>query len=319
MAATIQSIAREAGVSIATVSRVINGSANVAEPTARRIRAAARVVGASLRPRPPAKRCFRTRNIAVVYGDANQLSLNEWGFLDGFEEVFDANDLRLVVVRLVDGDSVPRLLDRRECDGIVVLPDLRDVTHEVADALASFPCIQMVRRGVPKDIGDEFFCDNRLVVELAVDHLLGHGAQRPAFFNLDRNHPACRERGELFRAELVRRGMPAPQDIRTRAAASRLFALPASRRPDALFVPMDAQLPALYDLLRSAGVEPMADIDIVSCDNSPRFRDGLSPRPAAIDLQWRELAVHAARHLLWRIEHPDAPRIRFSVHPLLVP
>src|SRR5207253_6101649 len=66
---TIQDVADQAGVSIATVSRVLNDRADVSTETRERVREVARSVGYSADPTARALATQRTRLVAVVVGD----------------------------------------------------------------------------------------------------------------------------------------------------------------------------------------------------------------------------------------------------------
>src|SRR3954471_21196379 len=66
---TIRDVAEQAGVSIATVSRVLNDRADVSEETRERVREVARSVGYSADPTARALATQRTRLIAVLVGD----------------------------------------------------------------------------------------------------------------------------------------------------------------------------------------------------------------------------------------------------------
>ncbi len=326
---SIEKIAKQAEVSMATVSRVINNSAPVSEEKARRVRDAAAGLGYCLRPKPPSKTCFRTRNVALIYAGLSAMQLNEWGFVDGFESVFSENDFRLMLVQMPENGTLPRVLAQHDCDGIVIVSELNKVSDVVINTLETLPCIQMVHENTHRPFGDEFFCDNRLIAKLAVEHLLGLGVKRPAFFNIHPEHRACCERERYFQffldqakvegVKLAADSMPsknAPdyvlaQQIIERAAGMR-------PRPDGLFVPVDYQLPELYMALRHHGIEPMKDIQIISCDNSERHLVKADPRPATMDLHWRTLARHAARQLIWRMEHPFGPQVRLIVKPEII-
>ena len=325
----IKSIAEQAGVSLATVSRVINNSAPVSEETAGRVRSAASGLGYCLRPKPPSKTCFRTRNVALVYAGWNQMQLNEWGFVDGFEEVFSENDLRLMLVQMPETGALPRVLAQQDCDGIVILSELNSVSDAVVKALERVPCIHMVHETPLQPFGDEFFCDNRLIAKLATEHLLRVGVKHPAFFNIHPEHHACIERELYFKffmeqanikvTSLVASPMPS-QTTPSHVLAQQVVEQMAKMRhcPDGLFVPVDYQLPELYSALKAQGIEPMKDVQIISCDNCERHLVKTDPRPVTIDLHWRDLACHAARQLIWRIEHPAGPPVRLVVKPEII-
>ncbi|MFG0248922.1 MAG: LacI family DNA-binding transcriptional regulator [Phycisphaeraceae bacterium JB051] len=325
----IKNIAEQAGVSLATVSRVINNSAKVSEEKAKRVRKVASGLGYRLNPKPPAKACFKTRNVALVYAGWSMMEIHEWGFVDGLESVFSENDLRLMLVRMPDDGSLPSVFTQRDCDGILVLADLRDVPQENIDKLESFPCIQMLHGDVRQAFGDEVFCDNLSVARLAYEHLHSLNVKQYGYMNLFPSHRACSERQMFFEMYLKQAGLSCqswladPQEEHTvpshELALQLVKQMVVSKKlPDGLFVPTDFQLPEIYTALRDHGISPMQDMTIISCDNCDRHLVKTQPRPASIDLRLHDLGCYAARQLIWRIEHPQSAPVRLFIKPQVV-
>ncbi|HCD33453.1 MAG TPA: hypothetical protein DER01_13670, partial [Phycisphaerales bacterium] len=266
----IKNIAEQAGVSLATVSRVINNSARVSEEKAKRVRKVASGLGYRLSPKPPTKACFRTRNVALVYAGWSMMELNEWGFMDGLEAVFTENDLRLMLVRMPDDGSLPSVFSQNDCDGILILADLKNVPDSAIKSLEAFPCIQMIHGNARQQFGDEVFCDNHSVAKLAFEHLQRIGVKRPAYINVEPGHDACIERQMFFQYCMQKAGIPCatftadpqtalvtPSHVLAQQLVGELAAM--KQRPDGLFVPVDYQLPDLYTALKAQGIEPMKE------------------------------------------------------------
>lgn len=325
----IKNIAEQAGVSLATVSRVINNSARVSEDKAKRVRKVASGLGYRLSPKPSSKVCFRTRNVALVYAGWSMMELSEWGFMDGLEAVFSENDLRLLLVRMPEDGTLPSVFSQKDCDGILILADLKDVPNASIKSLEAFPCIQMIHGNDRQQFGDEVFCDNHSVAKLAFEHLQRIGVKRPAFFNVEPGHEACNERQLFFQyclqksgtqfTSLVAKSQQA-QTTPSHVLADQLVAQMAAmdQLPDGLFVPVDYQLPELYTALKAHGIKPMKDIQIISCDNCERHLIKTDPRPVTIDLRLHDLGRYAARQLIWRIEYPDSAPVRLFIKPEVI-
>lgn len=325
----IKNIAQQAGVSLATVSRVINNSAKVSDEKVQRVRKAASGLGYRLAPKPPAKVCFKTRNVALVYAGWSMMQLNEWGFMDGLESVFSQNDLRLMLVRMPEDGMLPSVFTDQACDGILTLADLKNIPTALIQTLEKFPCIQMIHGNARQHFGDEVFCDNLSVAGMAFDYLKQAGVKRYAFFNVDPSHYACQERQAFFDFYLRQENIPVthlvakvgdaltrPSHVLANELVKKMLAM--KTMPDGLFVPVDFQLPELYTALISNGIKPMQDIQIISCDNCERHLVKVDPRPATIDLRIEDLGRYAARQLIWRIEHPDDVPVRLYIKPELI-
>ena len=93
-----------------------------------------------------------------------------------------------------------------------------------------------------------------------------------------------------------------------------------SPRPKGIFVTSDVIVPAVYRSLERNGVAPGKDITIVSCNNEKSYLIPLHPQPAEIDIQAEVIGQQAVERLLWRMEHPDSPRLTLIIEPsLLIP
>jgi LacI family transcriptional regulator len=257
------------------------------------------------------------------------MQLNEWGFMDGIESVFTENDLRLMLVRLPTDGTLPSVLSQNDCDGLLILADLADIPAKSLDCLASFPSIQMIHGNARQQFGDEVFCDNQSVAKLAHEYLTQIGTKRYAFYNAHPEHHACHERQMFFDFYCQQAGMSVthlvadqsdattqPGHVLANALVKQMKAL--DQLPDGLFVPVDFQLPELYTALKSHGIEPMRDLQIISCDNCERHLVKTAPRPVTIDLRMHDLGRYAARQMIWRIEHPDSAPARLYIKPELI-
>lgn len=327
--ANIKSVAEAAGVSLATVSRVINGSANVSEDKIQCVYRAASGLGYRIPQRSVLPAHFRTRNIALAYSGWSNMQLAEWGFMEGIEDVFRKNDLRLVLTCLPSDGQLPSLLADRACDGVIVVANPEGVPENLLKNVKEFPCIQIIRSGGPQDFGDEVLCDNATIARMAIDYLYKAGARKFAYVNFHPDHEACRERGEYFDFFLRQRklqttllvsdmqdALTRPRHLLAEELADRYLDL--KEKPDGLFIPVDFQLPEIYTALQERGIKPMEDVQIISCDNCERHLARIAPRPATIDQCMYEVGYHAARQLIWRIQHPDSAPIRLFIKPELI-
>ena len=85
--------------------------------------------------------------------------------------------------------------------------------------------------------------------------------------------------------------------------------------PDMIFSPSDDGLPLIYSELRQRGLEPMKDLDIVSCNNSKNILFSLTPKPNVIDIRVREIGYLGAIQLLSRINNRRTPLLRLKIQP----
>lgn len=338
---SVQAVARKAGLSVASVSRVINRHPLVAPETRERVEAAMRELGyvppdpARRRgPRTEAHRGVRTRSIAVIFAEP-AVSLGSSPLhatlLHGIEAALTRRNLNLILCQLDGTTPLPPAIRRGAVDGILF--EGRIPTGDVADRLRRFPGVWMLTRHGQEWWGDSVEPDNSAAGELAARHLLDRGHTHVAFLNLEPDMVPFVQRGDAFVATMSRAGgtvdkvaaNPSPRTARplsypeqVDAAVDRLLRGPS--RPTAVFIPFDMVTDAVFRALASRGILPGRDIEIVSCDNGWLGLTGLRPRPAAVDLRIEAIGAQAVEHLLWRMANPYAPvGMRILVPPLLVP
>jgi DNA-binding LacI/PurR family transcriptional regulator len=114
------------------------------------------------------------------------------------------------------------------------------------------------------------------------------------------------------RAQNPEPGPPSPAlDTRPRHS-------PPPLAPTALFLAGDVLAPAVCGELQRRGLVVGQDIDVVSCNNEQMLLSHLHPRPATIDIHAERVGHKAVEQLLWRIQHPTAPRATTALEPTLV-
>jgi LacI family transcriptional regulator len=211
--ATLGMVARQAGVSPSTVSRILNGTAQVSEEKKALVNAVIDELG--FRPNLAARSLAggRTMSIGVLtqfidspyYGEA----------LRGIEdELHKANYVPLFVSgHWNETEEKNRLfmLQERKVDGIIVLTGKlsKETLLQMAE---NMPVVVTGRRlSAPNLFSIDF--DNAEGACLAVRHLHALGHQRLAFISGPLDHPDAAERLKGYRDEIVRRGLPLDDDL----------------------------------------------------------------------------------------------------------
>jgi LacI family transcriptional regulator len=207
MRTTLGMVAQKAGVSPSTVSRILNGTAQVSEEKQALVKAVIEELG--FRPDPAARSLAggRTMSIGVLtqfidspyYGEA----------LRGIEdELHKANYVPLFVSgHWNEAEEKNRLfmLQERKVDGIIVLTGkLADET--LVDMAANIPVVVTGRRLTAPNLFSIDF-DNTEGACLAVRHLHALGHRRVAFISGPLDHPDATQRLQGFREEAQRKDM----------------------------------------------------------------------------------------------------------------
>jgi LacI family transcriptional regulator len=305
---TIKDVAQRAGVSIATVSRVLNDKGDVSQETRERVREVARSVGYSADPAARALASQRTRLVAVVVGDNaghRDLSL-----------VFFGKVLAAVSRRLSHSDYEALLLQTDDVGlqhrfDAAILIGVDDDDPLVLD-LASRQ-IPLVGIDVSCSVGRTAFVgsDHADGVRLALAHLYALGHRRIAHVAGALNTLAGAERIAAFRRETERLGLVSDEDyVRegdfSSASGYRetcaLLALP--ERPTAIVAASDLMALAALQAIRDVGLQPGHDVAIVGFDDLEAA--ALAHPPLTTIRQDRqELGTVAAERAIELIEDPD--------------
>jgi DNA-binding LacI/PurR family transcriptional regulator len=337
---TILDVAKVAGVSKSTVSRVINGHATVKPEIARQVRSAMDAMGYTPplkkrgpKPARPAPQTgIRTGNIGfLILGRTRKLLEfpSVARTLSGFTETIQAKDLVPIVIEMPDIYSVPEILTRHGVDGVVIIGG--DIERQTTDFLSTIPSIWQ-GGNIPTlaDI-DLVTSDNRAAGILAARHLLQNAGKDLAYINHVSQHLSFAARRNAF-VETIQHANIKPRIYERRdknvseseswemhfiraTMTELLETMLADGLPDGIFVPTDQQCAMLHTLLRERGITPETDTITISCNNDANWLTTMYPRPASIDLRTAEQGRLAAKRLLERITTPTLPPILTLVTP----
>lgn len=322
---TIVDVARRAGFSAGTVSRVLN-DAPAPPDTVRRVRAAVRELGYV--PNHAARSLKRraTEQVALVIPDvANPVYVQ---MAKSVQRVAAEHGYQLSLVSTENGAmaerDVLRGLDQRRLDGMVLVslrpgPALVRRIREAAEQvclIGSFPDDLPV---------DAVRVDSGRGVELGMRHLLDQGRQRIAFVNGTPGTVPAAKRLQGYRDALLARGVP----FRPELVADGDFNLQSGYRAvdpllaragdlDAVFCANDLMALGVLRRLRELGRAVPDEVAVVGMDDIDMA--GMSaPTLTTVSLQAEERGRLATEMLLERLAHdgPLAPRT-VAVAPRLV-
>jgi LacI family transcriptional regulator len=305
---TIRDVAEQAGVSIATVSRVLNDRADVSAETRERVREVARAVGYSADPAARGLVTQRTQLVAVVVGDnAGHRDLS----LLFFGKVMAAISRRLA---LAGYDSLllqPLELGPHHRFDAAILIGIDGSDPLVTDLwVRSVPYVGVdVRVGGRRNafVGS----DHAAGVRLALTHLNELGHRRIAHIAGARNTVAGADRIAAFQHEMGVLGLELPDEYLREADFSSAGGYRETRallaldeRPTAIVAASDLMALAALQAIREAGLQPGRDVAVVGFDDIEAA--ALAYPPLTTIRQDREkLGTLAAERALELIEHAD--------------
>ena len=182
---TIREVARAAGVSPMTVSRVLTGRGYVAEGTATRVRAAFERL--EYRPNPVARLLRGRRSHLIGVTIPSLTSSIHRGVVAGLEEVLGVTEYQVILGHLQSGlqpsSSFVELARRQHCDGYVIVPSRADAADTVTSRLDRPAVVAL--SSIPGLVTDAVLTDGRVAARDATTYLLERFGGPVAFVGLD--------------------------------------------------------------------------------------------------------------------------------------
>lgn len=318
---TIKDVARRAGVSVATVSKVINSRYGVAEDTGARVRAVIDELGYETSLVAQSLRSRRTSVIAILAYDLEPFSTQ---LLKGAAEALHDSGYELVVYSAGGLARDPEGWERRYlsrvagtlADGVILITPSTVGPHAGAPVVAVDP-----HTGLAVPTVDS---DNLNGAKLATNHLIGLGHRRIGFIAGRSELESARLREEGYRQAIEAAGIEfdpglvAMGEYRCDASvhpALRLLQLPD--RPTAIFAANDLSAIGVMRAAASMGLEVPKDLSVVGFDNIPE--SALTTPPlTTIDQFIHRLGYRAIRMLLSLIEGKSRVETRITLPTELV-
>lgn len=320
----MRAIALRAGVSSATVSRVINGSPLVKEETARRVRKILDEVNFIPNPVATTLKYGRSKTYGLIIPDIRNPFYSE--FLGEFEELLAEMDHEVLLTNVQTGSmlvkSVRRML-MRQVDGAVLMASEFD-THEIEPLfLHKIPIVTVDRRSVRAGCSDVAIDFEGGYLQ-AVQHLreLGHkrlgyiggtDGLRTSAIRFAAFQSAVEKSGMRFYPSLVRSG-----DYRIAGGERAVVPLMAERsRPTAILTANDLTAFGAIRGLHSMGLSVPQDVSLVGLDDV-LLCDVLQPPLTTVRIPRKRMAEACIRALNHTKENIDRCGSRYSVAAELI-
>lgn len=325
MGTTIRDVAREAGVSPSTVSRVFNDSSLVKKETQQRVREAARRLRYVPNGTARALSIKKTHVLGLILPYPHREFFSE--IVRGIDETAQQAGYLLQTSsshnRLEDTRMLMRATNGR-IDGLLLLSP-----HYGAEDLAEYlpstiPVVFMLSQ-VPEDSYDLFAVDNWRGAYDAVRHLTELGHERIGVITGLPGNREAEQRLQGYRQALRDAGIEPDPALELPGAFTQLSGYEATSlmlrkgpRPTALFASNDYMALGALSALQQAGVRVPDDMAIIGFDDilSARYA---SPALSTMHVPAPELASRATRRLVELIEEPREHANRERATVTLVP
>lgn len=311
---TIQDVARVAGVSPMTVSRVFRGASYVRAETRQRVLEAAAEL--NYVPNAVARSLRQSRSGLLAFIITDMKNPLFYDMARGAEAAAQAANMAIVLGNTDDDPEVEarylRVMAEHRVDGILLVPTPTTDSTSMPHLPARVDLILLDRRPHGVDAG-LVSCDTRPATRELCHHLFGLGYSRVALVGGMPEVQTWRDRRDGYAdahadaGRVVDEALIIPGDYRAaggRNAVQKLMASPS--RPDALIAASTQVLDGVLDELGTQGVRIPDDI-AVSCVDDPGFPGFFRPRFTFVEQPGYEMGAEAVRLLMEGIQAGNRP------------
>lgn len=324
MRVTIKDVSREAGVSIKTVSRVLNNERYVRAET--RARVTEIVARLNFRPNVAARSLAGRRSFQIALICDNPSPYYVYEMQSGIRDRCEAAGVRMIAQPYDRGsdrllDELADLVEATQIDGLILTPPVSD-HPQILDFLAQRG-VQFVRvsPGTQLDLSPSTYIDNRRAAATMTRHLIDLGHQRIGFIAGDPGFATSAQRTEGYLdalkeariaadARLIRSGS---YDFASGAREAEVL-LTGDEPPSAIFASSDDMAAGVLTFAHRMGLNVPGDLSVAGFDDTALARY-VWPPLTTIRQPTRDMA-HAAADLL--LGEPGGPPERREIPHELV-
>lgn len=307
---TIRDVAKKAGLSLSTVSLVINKNGYVSEETRTNVLRVVKELG--YHPSRAAKGLASktSGNIGFILSDDHFSQAEPFYTMIFLGTEFEARDHNYYILLTTVGKTfkepelVPRFLLERNVDGVIIAGKVNPKLVDYVERLG-LP-MMLVDYTFPKKRISSVLIDNRKGAHLAVQHLVNLGHREIGFIGGDIEHPSLAERFLAYKDCLVANGITLNQNLmmtdepdsgmKNGSSAMRLM-LERDGKPTAIFAANDAMAIGCMQFLKQRGIKIPDDVAVVGFDDIEKS-SLVEPRLTTIKVFKEELGKVAVRRIV---------------------
>jgi Transcriptional regulators len=330
MSITIRDIAREAGVSPSTVSKVINHSPTISEATVQNVRDIMERL--HYYPNAQARNFARrdTHNIVFLTRLEPHIAFTNphmFEIMCGIQDVLVKKEYNLSFVSICQMQEAEKVAERiivqKSADGMVVHGSA--TTRELAALLAksNFPHVII---GKPAFESQACWIDinNHLSGRIATEHLLNSGYRRIAFVGGRPEDVISMQRLNGFLRAMEERGFSVPESYIKHGESTKSDGLKLSgellklpERPDAIICESGSIALGVSAAIAVNSLRVPEDIAYLCFDNYP-FSQLIDPPPTVVDIDVYDIGMQAGSILIRKIKTPALQVQTYTTLPNLI-
>ncbi len=310
---TLRDVARHAGVSHQTVSRVINNSDRVSPETRARVEEAIAELG--YRPNANARSMARGRSATLACISPNLTDYTFASIIDGAEREARRRGYFLLSTSAPDEETFAAIIDQlvssRRTEGMLVINPYADRRHEFLPL--TFPFVFAGAR--PRAEGaNSVALDDVAAARLATQHLLGLGHRRIGLITGPMAEDCSQDRLAGYEQALAAAGIAPDPDLMVHGdwhASSGYQALVTwsaqGRAPQAVFAQNDQMAVGVLRAARELGLDLPAQLSVIGVDDIP-LAAYFNPPLTTVRQDFAAIGRQAAALLVSTIEQPTPTR-----------
>lgn len=308
---SIDKVARVAGVSTATVSRVLNQNPGVKPATRQKVLDA--ITELNYQPNLLARqlRTARSRMLLVMVSDITNPFCA--CVVRGIEQEAERQGYHILLCnsdsRLTRETAYLQLLSGKVVDGVITM-DAISCLPELTALIGQAPWVQC-GEGYPGYDASSVTIDNFQAAAAAVDYLAGAGYQRIALINTDLRYLYAQQREAGYRSRRKSQWQTVvyADSLEYQAgidAMRELFTLPEP--PDAVFAVSDTLAGGAMHAARDLGLSVPKNVAVMGFDGVS-FGKVTSPPLSTVEQPMQALGIRSVQLLLERINNPRTPPV----------
>ena len=330
MSVTIKDVAKEAGVSISTVSKVINNSYTISEETAKKVREVMERL--HYHPNLTARNFVKgsTGNIIFLTNlERNSAFANPHMFeiICGAQKSLEKKGYSLQILNAPTNEAqieaVERIIAQRNADGIILhgCADNKELAPFILKA--SFPHMLI---GCPNFDSQLCWVDinNCLSGEIAATHLVEEGYRDIAFIGALETDFISVHRLQGVKKALKNLEIPINQayikqcaDNVSKAKKAMAELLQNENRPDSVICENNLIALGALDIIKQNGLKIPDDIAVITFDDYP-FSQITEPKLTVVNIDVYEMGIQAGNMIISKIKKPNLQIQSYSTLPELI-
>lgn len=331
MAVTIKDVAKLAGVSPSTVSRVCNGSPAISKETRERVQSAIAELGYELPVSTDIQLIPSIRTIGIVLPPSDKEEYENTFYLKAIRGISQICNQRQVASTVVTGKDYDEILSSirtlhrgGKVDGFIMLYSKRN--DIVIDYLCDNGLLYLIV-GNPDELANQTICidnDNVKAGRESTDYLYNLGHRRIGYLGSKVDFMYAIDRRSGYQVSLLLHGLTVKPEycveidgVNAASTAKLRELLMKEDRPTAFVVSDDILALALERVCVQMGLSIPDDISIIAFNNS-LYSQMASPQLTAVDINSERLGQEAATQIINHAENPNLMATKIIVPHLII-